>query len=122
MRMKYSDVVRLPEFDRDLKKLKKRYRTIEEDLDTFINTAIKLHDAENDMGIVRIPGLGIEHPPVYKCKRFACKALKGKGSRSGIRVIFAHFADEERIELVEIYIKSDQANHDEQRILEYYGD
>lgn len=120
--MKFRDVVRIPEFDRDLKKLKKRYRTIEEDLDTFINTAIKLHDAENDMGIVRISGLGIENPPVYKGRKFACKSLKGKGSRSGVRVIFAHFAAEERIELVEIYIKSDQANHDEQRILEHYGE
>ena len=119
--MKYRDVVRLSEFDRDLKKLKKRYRTIEEDLDIFINTAIELHDAENDMGIVRISGLGIENPPVYKGRKFACKSLKGKGSRTGIRVIFAYFAAEERIELVEIYIKSDQANHDEQRILEYYG-
>jgi mRNA-degrading endonuclease RelE of RelBE toxin-antitoxin system len=120
MRMKYSDVVRLPEFVRDLKKLKKRYRTIEEDLDTFINTAIRLHDAENDMGIVRISGLGIENPPVYKGRKFACRSLKGKGARSGIRVVFAHFEAEERIELVEIYVKSDQANHDVQRILEHY--
>jgi mRNA-degrading endonuclease RelE of RelBE toxin-antitoxin system len=122
MRMKYSDVVRLPEFVRDLKKLKKRYRTIEEDLDTFINTAIRLHDAENDMGIVRISGLGIENPPVYKGRKFACRSLKGKGARSGIRVVFAHFEAEERIELVEIYVKSDQANHDVQRILEHYGE
>jgi hypothetical protein len=47
--------------------------------------------------------LGIEEPPIYKAKKFACRALKGKGVQSGIRVIYAYFKDDDKIELVEIY-------------------
>jgi len=41
---------------------------------------------------------------------------------SGIRVIYAYFEDDDRIELVEIYFKGDKENEDRKRILKYYSD
>ena len=118
--MKFNNVEKLPDFEHDIKKLRKKYKTIDDDLGTFISTAIKIHDKENDMGIVRIPGLGFDEPAIYKGRKFACRSLKGKGNRTGIRVIFAHFQTEGKIELIEI-IKSEQQNHDKQKIKRHYG-
>ena len=120
---KFNEIEHLPEFDRDIKKLKKRFRTLGDDVDNFIKAQLypfhKL-DIDNN-GTVRIPGLGIDSPSIYKSKKFTCKALKGKGVRSGIRVIHAYFKDEDRIEFVEIYHKADKKDENTDRIIEYYG-
>ena len=67
-----------------------------------------------------IAGLKIDEPKVYKAKMFACKALKGKGVQSGIRVIYAYFSTEDVIEFVEIYYKGDKENEDKERISRKY--
>lgn len=120
---KFNEVKRLPEFEKDLKKLLKKFSSLEEDLDTFIDKQLDLyHKLQIDNGgIVEIMGLGIESPKIYKARKFACKALKGRGVQSGIRVIYAYFPDEDKVELVEIYFKSDQENEDKQRIKTYYS-
>jgi mRNA-degrading endonuclease RelE of RelBE toxin-antitoxin system len=118
-----KEIKRLPEFSRDLKKLLKKYRTLEEDIRVFEETALKLyhvHKFEFD-GIVQISHLGIEYPKIYKARKFACKSLKGKGAQSGIRIIYAYFPDENRIEYVEIYCKNVSENEDKRRILRYYN-
>lgn len=122
--MKTFDAIkRLPEFEKDLKKLLKRFRTLEEDLEIFIEKQLylyhKLH--VDNGGIFPIPGLGFDEPKVYKAKKFACRALKGRGVQSGIRVIYAYFEDANRIELVEIYFKGDKENEDRGRIKACYG-
>lgn len=118
----FREVVFLPAFEKDLKKLSKRYRTLDDDLDAFIETELKLfHKLGIDHGwIVRVSGLDLDSPKVYKARRFACKALKGKGSKTGIRVIYAHFEDDDRIELVEMYFKGDKENEDRARIRTHY--
>lgn len=57
--MKFEHVKRLPEFEKDLKRLKKRYRTIEDDLKNFEDRAlIAFHKLDAAIhGIKRIPGL-----------------------------------------------------------------
>ncbi|MBI4432560.1 MAG: hypothetical protein HY592_03655 [Candidatus Omnitrophica bacterium] len=114
----FSEVIECPEFQRDLKKLLKKYLSLREDLKTFQNTALKaVHKlGQENVGIVQIPALGFEYPKVYKAKKFACKSLKGKGAASGIRVIYAHYPDEDKILLIEIYFKADQENEDKERI------
>jgi mRNA-degrading endonuclease RelE of RelBE toxin-antitoxin system len=114
--MKYSCIIELPEFASDLKKLKKKYRTIEEDLKTFIEHAISF-----DRGLVRIAGLGIQEPHIFKGKHFTSKSIKGGGRKTGIRVVLAYFPKDKRIEFVEIYHKSKQSNHNKKRILSRYG-
>ena len=69
------EVIRLPAFERDLKRLTKKFRTLPEDLDVFLDAAIltkHLHQPDW-LGIVRIDGLGFEEPAFYKAKRFACR-------------------------------------------------
>src|SRR5436853_406264 len=96
----FNEVVRLPDFQRDLKKLSKRFRTLEDDLESFVQYQLKLYHKLNidNRGISQIPGLSFTRPKAYKAKKFACKSLKGKGVRSGIRVIYTYFEQEDRIE------------------------
>lgn len=118
---KFDELIRLPEFDRDLKRLLKRFRTLEDDLTVFINTQLFLYhglDTDNG-GIFRITNLTIVDPPIFKAKKFACRSLKGQGSRSGIRVIYSYEASPKRISLIEIYFKGDKATEDRGRILAY---
>lgn len=114
----------LPDFKKDFKKLGKKYPTLKQDLDVFVDTQLKLSHKLNieNSGIVQIPGLSISEPKIYKARKFACKSLKGKGSCSGIRIIYAYFEDDDRIELVEIYFKGDKEKEDRKRILKYYSD
>jgi len=120
----FDEVLMLPDFMKDFKKLKKNYPTLKQDLKVFINNQLKLSHKLNieNSGIVRISGLSISEPKIYKARKFACKSLKGRGSYSGIRIIYAYFEDDDRIELVEIYFKGDKENEDRQRILKYYSD
>jgi mRNA-degrading endonuclease RelE of RelBE toxin-antitoxin system len=124
MKKIFSDVRMLAEFEKDLKRLSKKYRTLEDDLETFINTQLNLlhKQGQDNGGCVRIANLGIIYPHIYKARRFACKSLKGTGNRSGIRVIYAYYEKEDVIEFVEIYYKGDKANEDRRRILQAYGE
>jgi mRNA-degrading endonuclease RelE of RelBE toxin-antitoxin system len=123
-RKKFSDVKRQPEFERDLKKLKKKYPTIERDLETAINTAIYAYHKQNiDIhGIFPISGLGFKGIIIYKLKEFACRSMKGKGSRTGIRVVYAYLEEEDRLELIEIYMKARKPTEDRKRINRHYFD
>ena len=113
----------LPEFDGELEKLSKRFKTLREDLDIFIEKQLFLyHKLKIDnKGIFQITGLSIDEPKLYKAKKFACRSLPGKGVQSGIRIIYAHFEKKDKIELVEMYYKGDKENEDKHRILKYYG-
>lgn len=113
MQIEYS-----ADFQKDLKKLKKRFRTLDSDLQNFIKVQIKLfHELKLDnQGIVEISGLGIDYPIIYKARKFACRSLKGSGSRSGIRIIYAYYPDMDKIEFIEIYYKGDKEVEDRKRI------
>ncbi len=118
----FKQIRRLPEFDRDLKKLTKKFRTLEDDIKVFEKTALNmLHKLglEYD-GIVPIEGLGIQSPKIYKVTKFACKALKGRGAKSGIRIMYAYFTDDDVVEYIEMYFKADQENEDRDRIKKHY--
>jgi len=118
----FQTVSRLREFEKDMKKLLKRFKTLEDDLTIFIKTELNLYyklKIDNG-GIFQIPDLQIKNPKIYKAKKFACRSLKGKGVKSGIRVIYAYFEGKDKIELIEIYYKGDKENENRQRILKHY--
>ena len=69
--------------------------------------------------IFPISDLGIK-TKIFKVRKFRCKSLKGSGSNSGIRIIYALLEEEHKIEFIEIYFKRNQANHNKGRILKYY--
>lgn len=118
----FHKINRLPEFEKDLKKLIRRFKTLDEDLKIFIEKQLSLYHKLNidNKGIFPIADLQIDYPKIYKAKKFACRSLKGKGVRSGIRIVYAYYEDEDRIDLIEIYYKGDKENEDRQRILKYY--
>ena len=122
MKKIFKEVRRLAEFERDLRKLSKKFRTLDEDLETFIQNQLNLYHKLNidNKGVYPIPDLGIEYPKILKAKKFACKSLKGKGVASGIRIIYAYFEKEDIIELVEIYYKGQKGKEDKNRILKNY--
>jgi mRNA-degrading endonuclease RelE of RelBE toxin-antitoxin system len=119
----FKHVAHVPEFEKDLKKLLKRFSSLEEDLRMFIKVAMNaFHKKKVDSNaIFHISDLGVRSPKIYKAKKFACKALKGKGVQSGIRVIYAYHEEEDRIEFLEIYYKGDKASEDRERVRDYYG-
>ena len=91
MKTIFDEIREIPKFQRDLKKLsKKRFTSLPEDIDNFIDTQLKLfHKLNTDTGgVVRISDLGIEYPVIYKVTKFACRSIKGKGVRSGIRITY----------------------------------
>jgi len=118
----FREIARLPEFERDLKGLVKRFRTLEEDLATLLKTQLVLFLklGVDNKGVFEIPGMPFDEPKMYKVKKFACRALKGRGANSGLRLIYAHFEEADKIELVEIYFKGDKENEDRDRILRNY--
>lgn len=119
--MNFRQISRLPEFDRDMKKLGKKFVTLEDDLTVFIKTELRLyHKLKMDnRGIFRIKGLKTDHPAVFKAKKFACRSLKGRGVHSGIRIIYAYRAASDRIEFIEIYYKGSKKSEDRARILRF---
>ena len=118
----FKKISHVTEFEKDLKKLLKRFSSLEDDLQTFIKVALNAFHKQNidSQAIFHISDLGIQSPKIYKAKKFACKALKGKGAQSGIRVIYAYHEEEDWIEFIEIYYKGDKENEDRERILRNY--
>jgi hypothetical protein len=105
----------LPEFNKDLKTLLKRFRTLNDDLGE-VKTILRKKPNERPPFSFRIDNLGIE-TCVVKVKKIACKALKGRGVNSGLRLVYAHFPADQRIVFIELYHKNDKENEDRQRIL-----
>jgi hypothetical protein len=102
----------------------KRFSSLEEDLRMFIKVAMNaFHKQKIDSSaIFHISDLGIHSPKIFKAKKFACKALKGKGAQSGIRVIYAYHEEKDWIEFIEIYYKGDKESEDRERIKKHYSE
>ena len=105
----------LAEFQKDLKSLLKKYRTLNDDLSVVKQVLTIAPDARPPFSF-RIDDLALE-TCVIKVKKIACKSLKGRGVNSGLRLIYAYFKDQEKIIFVELYHKNDKGNEDRQRIL-----
>ena len=104
----------LTEFKRDIKKLLKQYRTLNEDL-FEVKTILRKKPEARPPFSFRIDNLALK-TCVIKVKKIACRALKGRGVNSGLRLIYAHFQKKEKIVFIEIYHKNDKENEDRQRI------
>ena len=118
----FSKVVRLPEFNRDMKKRLKKHSTLEEDLNIAIKSALYPHHKQKQpySGIHPVSYLKIGEHNYYKLTEMACRSLHGTGKRSGYRLIYAYYAESDTIELIEIYHKSQKENEDKQRILDHH--
>ena len=101
----------LPEFQKELKRLAKKYRSIPNDLQEFCSvvSAVPLGNSKHFNVITTTEFLHI-----VKARLF-CKYLKG----SSLRVIYSYFIQEQRIEFIELYFKGEKENEDRERIKEY---
>ena len=93
------------EFQRDFKRLKKRFRTLDEDFAVMKKAAIELlHVRKIDNGAcIEIEGFSSNPRLSYKVVKFACKSLKNKGVRSGLRAIYVFDKTAGTVYFVEIY-------------------
>ncbi len=108
----------LSEFDKDLKSLLKKYRTLNDDLQE-VKTILKKRPNESPPFSFRIDNLGLD-TCIIEVKKIACKALKGRGVNSGLRLIYAHFRDDQKITFIELYHKNDKENEDKNRITDNF--
>lgn len=105
-------------FKKDLKKLGKRYRTLPDDLET-LKKVLRVHPEARPPFSFEISGLGLESC-IIKVRKMACRSLPGRGSNTGLRVVYAHFEEEDRIVFIELYFKGDKENENRERILEFF--
>ena len=108
----------LTEFRKDLKNLLKKYRTLNDDL-KVLKRVLEVFPNERPPFSFRIDNLGIE-TCIIKVKKIACKALKGKGVNSGLRLVYAHFPDEQKIVFIELYHKNNKENEDKKRFTDNF--
>lgn len=109
----------LSEFKKDLKYLLKKYRTLKEDLEV-VKLDLNDEPGESPPFSFRIDNLGLQ-TCIIKVKKIACKALKGRGVNSGLRLVYAHFSDEQKITFIELYHKNDKENEDKTRITDNFN-
>jgi Ca2+-binding EF-hand superfamily protein len=115
----------LPAFEKDLKKLLKKYPSLQKDFQDF-QDFLEIYPTGLRTGdIVRISNLGEEICiPIYKARNFRCTSIAKNSSNSGIRIIYAYDTINETIEFVEfieIYHKWTKEVEDRNRILETYS-
>ena len=101
----------IPEFQKDCKRLGKKYLSLSGDLQEFRNvvTVVPLGNSKHFNVIVQTDILYI-----IKARLF-CRYLKG----SSLRVVYAYFEQRQRIEFIEVYFKGDRENENHDRIKKY---
>lgn len=100
----------LPEYKKDVKSLLKKYRTLNDDLDV-LKKVFEVKPDERPPFSNRIDNLGIE-TSIIKVRKIACKALKGRGVNSGLRLIYAYYPDQHKIIFIELYHKNYKNSED----------
>ena len=101
----------LPEFQKDCKHLEKKYKSLTGDLKEFrsVVTAVPSGNSKH-FNIIT------QNNTVYIVKaRLFCRYLKG----SSLRVVYAYFEQEQRIEFIEVYFKGDKEKENHDRIKKY---
>lgn len=117
------------EFEKDFRRLLKKFRSLEEDFEfakiatiepyhigVLYNGILEKKDANS---IFPIPNFCTDELKICKLKKFACKALKGRGVKSGIRIIYAYFVLTNTVDFIEVYFNGESENEDKERIKKY---
>ena len=101
----------LPEFQKELKRLGKKYKSLSDDLQEFCNvvSAAPLGNSKHFNVITQT-----ELFCIVKARLF-CRYLKG----ASLRIVYSYFAQEKKFEFIEIYFKGKKENEDRERIKEY---
>jgi len=110
----------IPEFDKDVKKVAKKYQSLHDDLSRLYK-ALRLIRVNDIRGTVRISDLGKKYEayPVYKIRSFKCASLHLRGANSGIRIIYYDDEKQDEITLIELYCKNQQETETRSRIITF---
>ena len=92
--MTFDEII---EFRKDLKKLEKKYRSLPEDL-LYVKLILTEEPDAKPPFSFRIEGLKLKSC-IIKIRKIACKSLKSRGVNSGLRLVYAYFKEESRIEI-----------------------
>ena len=106
-----SQFNQLPEFEKELSKLSKKYRSLPEDLKK-LERLIAFNPVGLGTNFVTIHDLG--EVKIVKT-RLACKSLRARS----IRIIYAYHQNIFTFMHIEIYFKGDKENEDRGRIADY---
>lgn len=101
-----------PEFQKEFKRLNKKYRSLSADLRTFRNTVAAATPLDNPHRFHVLTET--ECLQIVKA-RLTCRALKS----NALRIIYAYMRQERRIEFIELYFKGGKENEDRERIQRY---
>ena len=101
----------LTEFEKEFKRLFKKYRTLDDDLEKFKKILIA---APTGIGKNFVIVHSSQTLKIVKA-RMACRALRDRS----LRIIYSYFEQDQRIEFIELYYKGDKENEDRGRIKEY---
>jgi hypothetical protein len=121
----FKSILQAPGFEVDLKHLKKRYKSLDEDLETLIKAlyvwlCVQSKAGQSyDDGYVVMSGYAASGCYLYKVRHMTCRALKGMGSRTGLRVILAYWPNSDALEFIQTYSKADSESEDKKRIQGY---
>ncbi len=105
------------EFEKDLKVLTKKYRSLPSDLEVLKkvlslhpfaqpNFSFLLHESTSQIQIIKV-------------KKIACRSIPGKGVQTGLRLIYAWQHTKNEIVLLEIYHKNQQTQETMKRISQH---
>lgn len=88
----------LNEFKKDVKNLLKKYHTLNQDIEVVKKVLTTFPDERPPFSF-RINNLDLK-TCLIKVKKIACRAIKGRGVNSGLRLIYAYFELESKIVLI----------------------
>lgn len=113
----------VPEFEKDFKKLEKRFKTLKDDFENMKKALLEVYYKYNTpvppKSLVEIKGFYSENYKAIKVRAFSSASLKGRGRYSGIRVTYIYDILNNKIIFIEIYFKGDQENENKIRLGEY---
>jgi hypothetical protein len=106
-----SHFKQLPEFEKELKRLSKKYPTLHQDIKDLESVLCVLPTGSGKNFTI------IHHSEKVKLvkTRLACKSLKNRA----MRVIYAYHCEIVTFVYIELYFKGNKANEDRERISEY---
>jgi DNA topoisomerase VI subunit B len=106
-----SEFYQLPEFEKELKRLSKKYPTLPSDIEdikpiilesrTGIGKNFTIITSTEDVDVVKV--------------RVLCESLRSRT----IRLIYAHRKDRIEFMFIELYFKGDKENEDRERVADY---
>ena len=105
------EFISLPEFEKEFRRLSKKYSTLNKDLETLKEVLFRFPTGYGKSFAVICTTQTVK---IVKT-RMACRALRG----SSLRVIYAFLEQEQKLEFIEIYFKGEKENEDRRRINKY---